>query len=92
MRLTSRRGCASLSEIPSNKTLVAGAIQCGDGRGCPTLQDRRTGSSPAGVAGGGADFDVRLSAKARHGVADIAGVRRPQAPTSSATSISDLQD
>ena len=69
----------TLSEIPSNKTLVAGAIQYGDGRGY--AQPFKTGETedflyfPAGVAGGGADFDVRLSAKARRGVADIAGVQ-----------------
>ncbi len=69
----------SLSERPANKTFQAGNVQYGDGRGY--AQPFKTGETedylyhPAGAAGAGADFDVRLSAMARRGVADIAGVQ-----------------
>ena len=66
----------SLSERPANKTLQAGNVQYGDGRGY--AQPFKTGETEDYLyypAGAGADFDVRLSAMARRGVADIAGVQ-----------------
>lgn len=66
----------SLSEIPSNKTLQAGDVKYGDGRGYPT--GFKTGETedylyrPA-LAGGGPDLDVQLSAQTRQITAQEAG-------------------
>ncbi|HAJ37037.1 MAG TPA: hypothetical protein DCL15_15255 [Chloroflexi bacterium] len=65
----------TLSERPSNKTLTAGALSYGDGRGYP--QPFRTGETedylywPAGAAGAGPDLEVALSARTERSVAQV---------------------
>ena len=57
----------TLSELPSNKTLTAGALSYGDGRGYAI--PFKTGETedyiyrPAGADGAGPDMDVRLTAR-----------------------------
>ena len=67
----------SLSEIPSNKTLQAGEVKYGDGRGYPN--GFQTGETedylyrPA-TAGGGPDIDVQMTGQTRRITAQELGL------------------
>ncbi|MBE2239975.1 MAG: DNRLRE domain-containing protein [Caldilineaceae bacterium] len=85
----------TLSERPANKTLAAGGLSYGDGRGYPI--PFKTGETedyfyrPAQADGAGPDMDVLLTAKSRRSVGEAGGVQSADADKLGNFEIQDFQ-